>query len=85
LPAFLGWLNGFRLDKNRSKEATHVRRNRSYRSPPRLVLRRPVGLDQLWSQLTDAQRQQTLATLSGIVARQLVAPLVEEEVSNERS
>jgi hypothetical protein len=39
----------------------------------------------LWSQLTDVQRQQTLATLSGIVARQLVAPLVEQEVPNERS
>jgi hypothetical protein len=39
----------------------------------------------LWSQLTDAQRQQTLATLSGIVAQQLVAPPVEQEVSNEQS
>jgi hypothetical protein len=39
----------------------------------------------LWNLLTDAQRQQTLATLSGIVARQLVAPLVEGEVSHEHS
>jgi hypothetical protein len=38
----------------------------------------------LWSLLTDAQRQQTLATLSGIVARQLMAPHVEQEVSHEQ-
>ena len=56
-------------------------RNCSHRSPPRRVLRGPVGLDQLWSLLTDAQRQQTLVTLSGIVARQVDAPLDEQEVS----
>jgi hypothetical protein len=39
----------------------------------------------LWNQLTDAQRQQALATLSGIVARQLVAPPVEQEAFNEQS
>jgi hypothetical protein len=39
----------------------------------------------LWSRLTEDQRQQTLATLSGIVARQLVAPLDDREVPNERS
>jgi len=39
----------------------------------------------LWSRLTEDQRQQTLATLSGIVVRQLVVPLDEGEVRNERS
>jgi hypothetical protein len=39
----------------------------------------------LWCQLTEAKRKQTLATLSGIVARQLAAPLDEKEVRNERS
>lgn len=65
-------------------EATHATRNHSHRSPPRPVPRRAVRLDQLWNQLTDAQRQQALATLSGIVSRQLVAPLIEEEACNER-
>jgi hypothetical protein len=39
----------------------------------------------LWRQLTEVQRQQALATLSAIVTRQLVAPLDEREVRNERS
>jgi hypothetical protein len=39
----------------------------------------------LWSRLTEDQRQQTLATLSGIVVRQLAVPLDEQEVRNERS
>ena len=54
-------------------------------SPPRRVCRGPVSLDQLWSRLTEDQRQQTLATLSGIVVRQLVVPFDEREVHHERS
>ncbi len=53
--------------------------------PPRPVPRGAVDLNQLWCQLTEAKRKQTLATLSGIVARQLAAPLDEKEVRNERS
>ena len=42
-------------------------------------------LDQLWSRLTDEQRQRTLVTLSGIVIRQLDAPRDDQEVRDERS
>jgi hypothetical protein len=42
-------------------------------------------LDDLWNLLTDEQRQQTLATLSGIVLRQLDAPRGVQEVRDERS
>ena len=45
----------------------------------------PLVLDQLWNRLTDEQRQQTLATLSSIVVRQLDAPRDEREVRDERS
>jgi hypothetical protein len=41
-------------------------------------------LDQLWNRLTDEQRQQTLATLSSIVVRQISAPRDEREVRDER-
>jgi hypothetical protein len=41
--------------------------------------------NQLWSLLTDEQRHRTLATLSGIVVRQLDAARNEQEVRNERS
>jgi len=41
-------------------------------------------LEQLWSRLTDEQRQQTLTTLSGVVVRQLGAARDEREVRNER-
>jgi len=40
---------------------------------------------QLWNLLTDEQRQRTLVTLSGIVVRQLDAPLNGREVHDERS
>lgn len=53
--------------------------------PPRRVCRGRVGLGHLWSQLTEDQRQQTLATLSSIVVRQLAVSLDEREVHNERS
>jgi len=74
-----------KLDQYRSKEATNAKKSCDHRSPPRLFLRRQVDLNLLWGQLTDAQRHQALATLSHIVARQLAAPLVEEEVSHERA
>ena len=51
--------------------------------PPRPAC--PLGLDQLWNRLTDEQRQQTLATLSVVVVRQLDAPRDEPEVRNEQS
>jgi hypothetical protein len=40
-------------------------------------------LDQLWNRLTHEQRQQTLATLSSVVVRQLGAPHDEREVHDE--
>jgi hypothetical protein len=41
-------------------------------------------LDQLWSLLTDEQRQRTLTTLSSVVLRQFDAPRDEKEVRDER-
>jgi hypothetical protein len=41
-------------------------------------------LEQLWSRLTDEQRQQTLTTLSGVVVRQLGTSRDEREVPDER-
>jgi hypothetical protein len=41
-------------------------------------------LEQLWSRLTDEQRQQTLTTLSSVVVRQLSAARDEQEVGDER-
>jgi len=43
----------------------------------------PLTLEQLWSLLTDEQRQRTLVTLSGIVVRQLDVPLKSREVRDE--
>jgi len=40
-------------------------------------------LEQLWSRLTNEQRQQTLTTLSGVVVRQLGATRDEQEVRDE--
>jgi len=40
-------------------------------------------LEQLWSRLTNEQRQQTLTTLSGVVVRQLGAACDEQEVRDE--
>jgi hypothetical protein len=39
----------------------------------------------LWHLLTDPQRQQTLVVLSGIIVRQVDAPLDEREVADEQS
>jgi hypothetical protein len=44
-----------------------------------------LALDQLWSLLTDEQRQRTLTTLSGIVLRQLDAPRSDTEVRDEHA
>jgi len=41
-------------------------------------------LEQLWSRLTDEQRQQTLTTLSSVVVRKLGAARDEQEVRDER-
>jgi hypothetical protein len=41
-------------------------------------------LEQLWSRLTNEQRQQTLTTLSGVVVRQLDAARDELGVRDER-
>jgi hypothetical protein len=43
-----------------------------------------VLVEQLWSRLTDEQRQQTLTTLSVVVVRQLGAARDEQEVRDER-
>ena len=53
--------------------------------PPRTSVVRPSVLDQLWSRLTDEQRQRTLLTLSDIVLRQLAAPRNDQEVRDELS
>ncbi len=68
-----------------SREVNHVTSCRSHCSPPRGPLVGPSRLDQLWSLLTDEQRQRTLVTLSGIVVRQLDAPCNDQEVRDERS
>jgi hypothetical protein len=44
-----------------------------------------MSLVQLWTLLTDEQRQRTLVTLSGIVLRHLDAHRDDQEVRNERS
>jgi hypothetical protein len=62
-----------------------VTRRRTHRSPPRPTAVRPLALDQLWSLLTDEQRQRTLTILSGIVLRQLGAPHDDTEVRDERA
>ena len=49
--------------------------------PPRPPV--PLVLEQLWSRLTNEQRQQTLTTLSGVVVRQLGAARDEQEVRDE--
>ena len=51
--------------------------------PPAPPLVGPSRLDQLWSLLTDEQRQRTLVTLSGIVVRQLDAPRDDGEVRDD--
>ena len=63
-----------------SREVNDVTNCRSHCSPPRASVIRPSRLDQLWSLLTDEQRQRTLVTLSGIVVRQLDAPRDDGEV-----
>ena len=67
------------------KEVLHVTSHRTHRSPPRLSVVKPAALDQLWSLLTDEQRQRTLITLCGIVLRQLDAPRDDQEVRDDRS
>lgn len=62
-------------------EETHVLSCNRPCPPPRPPA--PLLLEQLWNRLTDAQRQQTLATLSSIVVRQLDVPHDEREVRNE--
>jgi hypothetical protein len=68
-----------------SKEVDHVTSCRSHCSPPRVPIVGPSRLDQLWSLLTDEQRQRTLRTLSGIVVRQLDAPRDDGEVHDANS
>jgi hypothetical protein len=67
------------------KEVLHVTSHRTHRSPPHLSVVKPAALDQLWSLLTDEQRQRTLITLCGIVLRQLDAPHDDPEVRDDRS
>ena len=51
--------------------------------PPHTSLVRPSAPGQLWSRLTDEQRQRTLLILSSIVVRQLNALRDEQEVRDE--
>ena len=68
-----------------SKEETHATsRHNHHRPPPRRISVEPPAPDRLWDLLTDEQRQRTLVTLSGIVARQLAGRLDESEVRDER-
>ena len=69
----------------RCREVPHVKRCHSPCSPPRTSVIRRLAIDQLWSLLTDDQRQRTLLILSGIVLRQLDAPRDDEEVRDDRS
>jgi hypothetical protein len=78
----LSCYSGFKRTKPRFKEETHVPGHHHRRSPPRPSA--PLALDQLWNRLTNEQRQQTLATLSNIVVRQLGTPRDEQEVRDER-
>jgi hypothetical protein len=66
-------------------EVTHVTTHRNHRPPPRPSVVGPMSLVQLWSLLTDEQRQRTLVTLSGIVLRHLDAHRDDQEVRNELS
>jgi hypothetical protein len=68
-----------------SREVNHVTSCRSHCSPPRASIIKPSRLDQLWSLLTEEQRQRTLVTLSGIVVRQLDPPRNDEEVRDDHS
>ena len=68
-----------------SREVNHVTSYRGQCSPPRASVIGPSRLDQLWSRLTDEQRQRTLVTLSGIVVRQLDAPRDGGEVRDAHS
>lgn len=68
-----------------SREDNHVTSYRSHCSPPRASAIGLSRLDQLWSRLTDEQRQRTLVTLSGIVVRQLDAPRDDGEVRDAHS
>jgi hypothetical protein len=67
------------------EEVLHVTSHRTHRSPPRLPVVKPAALDQLWSLLTDEQRQRTLIALCGIVLRQFDAPHDDQEVRDDRS
>ena len=67
------------------KDVANGKERRSPRSPPRPSTVRTSAHNHLWSLLTDEQRQQTVATLSGIVLRQLDAPPSDEEVRDEIS
>ncbi|MGH9343816.1 MAG: hypothetical protein ACRD19_08660 [Terriglobia bacterium] len=62
---------------------TNVTNCFSHRSPPRPPIER-LALDDLWNLLSDEQRHRTLATLSGILVRQLDVPREEKEVPDER-
>jgi hypothetical protein len=64
---------------------TNVKKQRRPRSPPRLSTVKALAADQLWSLLTDEQRQRTLVTLSGIVLRQIDVPRDDLEVRDELS
>ena len=68
-----------------SKEVNHVTIWRSHCSPPRPSVIGSSTLPQLWSLLTDEQRQRTLVTLSSIVVRQLDAPRDDGEVRDAHS
>ena len=64
---------------------THVKKRNSHCAPPRPRVVGPLERSQLWSLLSDEQRHRTLATLSGIVVRQLDVPRDDQEVRNEGS
>jgi hypothetical protein len=79
------WRYGSKPTTRWSTEVNHVTSCHSHCSPPRATIIGPSRLDQLWSLLTDEQRQRTLVTLSGIVVRQLDAPRDDGEVRDAHS
>jgi hypothetical protein len=74
-----------KLTIKRCREVPHVKKCHRPRPPPRRAVVTPLVIDQLWSLLTDDQRQRTLLILSGIVLRQLDAPRDDLEVRDEDS
>ena len=69
--------------EHKFKEVNRAARNCRRRSPPRPSV--PAMSDQLWNLIPHEQRQRTLATLGGVLLRQLDGPRDGEGVRDEGS